>query len=147
MNKLCVFLPLLFQTFHINKSLRPREVKLFKTLTNSQITIILFLFLQFSVNIWQSHPAIGPVEFLEHRLEVLHGSVSDQHDGLVTHAALAVHPRLQTHAEGLFHTAAATTPTCFCLGCEVMFSRRVDLWPHWGFWRTPSWRSWSSLLL
>ena len=46
-----------------------------------------------------SHPAVGPVELLEDRLKVLHGSIGDQHDGLVAHAALPVHPGLRTHTK------------------------------------------------
>lgn len=42
------------------------------------------------------YSALRPVKLLKDRLKVLHGSVCDQHDGLVTHAALTVHPRLHT---------------------------------------------------
>lgn len=45
------------------------------------------------------HPALRPVELLKDGLKVLHGAVCDQHDGLVTHAALTVRPRLHTNAQ------------------------------------------------
>lgn len=44
------------------------------------------------------YSALRPVKLLKDGLKVLHGSVCDQHDGLVTHAALTVHPRLQTNS-------------------------------------------------
>lgn len=33
---------------------------------------------------------LRPVELLKHSLEVLHGSICDQHDSLVAEAALAI---------------------------------------------------------
>lgn len=33
---------------------------------------------------------LGPVELLEHRLEIFHGSICDEHDGLIAQAALPI---------------------------------------------------------
>ena len=44
-----------------------------------------------------SYPSFWPVELFKNILEVLHGSVCYQHDGLVTQAALAQCCNLNTH--------------------------------------------------
>ena len=105
------------------------------------------------------HPAFRPVKLLKDRLKVLHGSVCDQHDGLVTHAALAVHPHLHTNTHiqiqtNNFHLLDVRLDyTCFTEDGNSSF---IYTWmcfchtghkPHWGFWRLPSWHSWSLLLL
>lgn len=33
---------------------------------------------------------LGPIELLEHRLEIFHGSICDEHDGLIAQAALPI---------------------------------------------------------
>lgn len=49
------------------------------------------------------YPSFWPVELFKNILEILHGSVCYQHDGLVTQAALAQRCSLNTHA----HTQSA----------------------------------------
>lgn len=44
-----------------------------------------------------SYPSLWPVELFKNILEVLHGSVCYQHDGLVTQTALAQRCSLNTH--------------------------------------------------
>lgn len=57
----------------------------------------------------QTNPPIRPVVFFKHSFVILHGSVSDQHDGLVTQTSLASFSELQTERES---TAYASTG-CF----------------------------------
>jgi len=52
-----------------------------------------------------SHPALRPVELLEDGLKVLHRSICDQHDGLVTHAAPPTGPGLHTHTHTHTHSS------------------------------------------
>lgn len=52
----------------------------------------------------ESHPSLRPVELFKDILEVLHGPVRYQHDGLVTQAALAQRCRLNTHTDTHKHT-------------------------------------------
>lgn len=57
----------------------------------------------------QTNLPIRPVVFFKHSFVILHGSVSDEHDGLVTQTSLASFSELQTERES---TAYASTG-CF----------------------------------
>jgi len=45
------------------------------------------------------YPSVWPVKLFKNILEVLHGAVCDQHDGLVTQAALPQGSSLNTHTQ------------------------------------------------
>lgn len=49
-----------------------------------------------------SYPSVWPVEIFKNILEVLHGAVCYQHDGLVTQAALAESCSLDAHTHTIY---------------------------------------------